>query len=189
MSFDADFDDIFKSLGTFSNKSMKKIQEEIKAILKEVNDGRLKGTWKTKEIYEPGMKGWIFMGSFGSDDALEPLDPLKPQKRRPIPERPFELQKNSPEETREPLTDIFEEEKATKIYLELPGEEKEDIQLKAKEDSIEVKAKNFYKKVNLPNSNVSTGKMTTDYKNGVLTITLPKKLPLRREDKEKQKTV
>ena len=85
--------------------------------------------------------------------------------------------------------DVFEEEKATKIYLELPGEEREDIQLKAKEGSIEVKAKNFYKKIDLPDNNVSTEKITNDYRNGVLTITLPKKIPLRREDTARQKTV
>jgi len=189
MSFDDNFDEIFENLGMFNIKSMKKIQEEIDAMLKEVNSGKLKGTWKTKEIDEPGMKGWIFMGSFGSNEALEPLDPLKPQRRRPIPERPFELPKNKPEETREPLTDVFEEEKATKLYLELPGEEKDDIQLKVKENSLEVRAKNFYKKIDISNNNFSTEKMTSDYKNGVLTITLPKKIPLRKEDSQKQKTI
>ena len=97
--FDANFDEIFENFGLFNGKSMKKIQEEIEAMLKEVDSGELKGTWKTKEINEPGMKGWIFMGSFGSDDALEPLDPLKPQKRRPIPERPFELSARARERT------------------------------------------------------------------------------------------
>ena len=189
MSFDKDFDEIFENFGMFNSKSMKKIQEEIDAVLKEVNSGKLQGTWKIKEINEPEMKGWIFMGSFGSDAALEPLDPLKPRRRRPTPENPFELPKNILEEPREPLTDVFEEEKATKIYVELPGEEKEDIQLKAKEDSIEVKAKNFYKKIDLANNNMSTEKMTTNYKNGVLTIMLPKKIPLRKEDTEKQKMV
>lgn len=143
MSFDENFDEIFENFGIFNNKSRKKIQEEIDAIFKEVNIGKLKGEWKTKEINEPGIKGWILMGRLGSDEALEPLDPLRPQKRRPMPERPFEIPKNTPEETREPLTDVFEDKKATKIYLELPGEEKEDIQLKVKEDSIEVKAEEF----------------------------------------------
>jgi len=189
MSFDENFDEIFQNLGVFNKESMKKIQEEINSIIKEVNSGRLKGTWKTKEINQPGMKGWIFMGTFGSDKVLEPIDPLRPQKRRPTPERPFELRNSTPEETREPLTDVFEEENTTKIYLELPGEEKEDIQLKAKKDGIEVKTKNFYKKINLLNNNVSTEKMTTKYKNGVLTITLPKKIPLRKQDTEKQKMV
>jgi HSP20 family molecular chaperone IbpA len=189
MLFDENFDEIFQNLGIFNKESVKKIQEEINSIIEEVNSGKLKGTWKTKEINQPGMKGWIFMGTFGPDRVLEPIDPLRPQKRRPTPERSFELRKNTPEEPREPLTDVFEEEKTTKIYLELPGEEKEDIQLKAKEDGIEVKAKNFYKKIDLLNNNVSKGKMTTEYKNGVLTITLPKNMPLRKQDTEKQKMV
>jgi HSP20 family molecular chaperone IbpA len=189
MSFDENFDEIFERFSIFDNEFRKKMKQEVDAIIKEINSGKLKGTWESKEINEPGMKGWIFTGSLGSDEALEPLDPLKPQRRRPMPEGPFELPKNTSEEKREPLTDVFEEEKVTKIYLELPGEEKKNIQLKVNQNDLEVKAKNFYKKVNLPNNGVSTEKITTDYKNGVLVITLPRKIPLRKEDAEKQKMI
>lgn len=189
MSFGEDFDDIFENLGIFNEKSMKKIQDEINAILKEVKNGKLGGKWETKEIAEPGLKGWIFMGRFGSDDALEPIDPLKPRPRRPMPEKPFEIPKTANEEIREPLTDVFEEKNAMKVYVELPGEEKEAIQLKVNDDIIEVKAKNFFKKIHLPNNNVSTEKMTREYKNGVLMVTLPKKISLRKEDIEKQRMV
>jgi HSP20 family molecular chaperone IbpA len=189
MSFDDDFDDFFESLGLFNGKSSKKIQEEIDAILKEINSDKLEGTWETRNIDEPGMKGWVLMGRFRSDEELEPLNPLRPQKRRPMPEKPFETSRSTPEEASEPLMDIFEEEKATKIYLELPGEEKENIQLMTKDGIIEVKTKNFYKKIDLRNNNFSTEKMTTDYKNGVLIITLPKRTLLRKEDTEKQEMV
>jgi HSP20 family molecular chaperone IbpA len=189
MSFGENFDEFFENFGMLNDKSRKKIQEEIDAIFKKLKSGKLKGKWETKEINQPGVKGWIFMGSFGSDEALEPLDPLRPQRRRPMPERPFEIPKATSEETREPLTDVLEEETVTKIYVELPGEEKEDIQLKINEGSIEVKAKNFSKKIDLPNDNVSTEKITQEYKNGVLTITLPKKIPLRKEDAKKQKMI
>ena len=188
MSFGENFDEIFGNFA-FNSKFRKKIQEEIDTIFKEVKSGKLKGTWETKEINEPGMKGWIFMGSFGSDEALEPLDPLRPQRRRPMPERPFEVPKTALEEMREPLADVFEEENAIDVYVELPGEEKKDIKLKVKEDSVEVKAKSFYKKIDLPNNNVAAERMTSEYKNGVLRITLPKKASLRKEDAEKQKMV
>ncbi len=189
MSFNEDFDEIFKKINALEKESSKKIQEEIATILRKINGGNIEGTWKTEEINEPGMKGWISWGSFRSHKALEPIDPLKPQKRRPLPEEPFEIPEGASEEKRRPLTDVFEEEKATKVYVELPGEEKEDIQLKVKEGSIEVKAKNFHEKIHLPNNNVSTEEMTTDYKNGLLTITLPKRIPLRKEDTKKQKAV
>lgn len=187
MPFEDDFDDDFEYFGVFNGKLMRKLQEEIGAIFKEVKSGKLEGTWETTEINEPGVKGWISKGRFGSDRASEPLDPVRPQRRRPRPERPFGLPKTASNEMREPLTDVFEEEKAITIYVELPGEEMEDIQLKVMENSLEIRARNFHKDIELPSESVAAEKMASEYKNGVLKITLPKKTPLRNEDARKQK--
>jgi HSP20 family molecular chaperone IbpA len=189
LSFENDFNDDFEEFGLFNDKFMKKLREEIDAIFNEVKSGKLRGTWETKEINEPGVKGWISMGRYRSDHAFEPIDPPKPQRRRPMPETPFELPKNASKEMREPLTDIFEEGNAITIYVELPGEEKEDIQVKAGESSVGIKARNFCKKIALPNGNVAAERMTSEYKNGVLRITLPKKMLLRDEDVKKLKEV
>jgi len=90
---------------------------------------------------------------------------------------------------REPLTDIFDENDVIKIYMELPGEEKEDIQLNFKEGYTEIKARSFYKKVKLPNADVDLGKVTSEYKNGVLKVSVPKKTKLRSEDTAKERMV
>jgi HSP20 family protein len=189
LSFDSDFDEIFGDFDFFNTKFMKRFQSQMDEIFKEIKNGKLDGTWETRQIKEPSVNGFIIMGRFSSDQAQEPFEPLKPLRRRPMPENPFELPKNAPRETREPLTDIFEEENATKIYVELPGEEKEDIHLKVTEDSIEVKAKNFHRIIDLPNRHIAKETVTSKHKNGVLEITIPKKMGLRKKDAEKERMV
>lgn len=175
MSFYEDFRETLKDLESYHSRLMKMLELEIDEILKMANSGELKGTWETREINEPGAKGFIIRGRFGTDKAFEPLEPLKPSKRRPLPENPFELPKKALNETREPLTDVFEEEKAIKIYVELPGEEEDDIKLDAKEGNVEIKARSFYKMIKLPNKPIDAKAVSSEYKNGVLKVTIPKK--------------
>jgi HSP20 family molecular chaperone IbpA len=189
LTFDSDFDEIFGDFDIFSNRFMKRFQGEIDEIFKEIKNGKIKGTFETREINEPGVKGYIIQGRFGLDHTSEPLEPLKPSRRRPLPEKPFELPEGALKKMREPLTDIFEEENATKIYVELPGEEKEDIVLKVTEDSVEVKAKSFCKMIKLPNRHIAKETVSSKYKNGMLEITIPKKTELRKKDAEEEKAV
>ncbi|MEM4704546.1 MAG: Hsp20/alpha crystallin family protein, partial [Candidatus Bathyarchaeia archaeon] len=97
-----------------------------------------------------------------------------PLKRPPMLAKTAAAQKKAVKEMREPLTDIFEENNAFKVYIELPGEEKEDITFTIKGGTLEVKAKNFYKTIKLPSDHINAEKSTSQYKNGVLTITIPK---------------
>lgn len=189
MTFDNDFEEIFGNFDFFSNRFMKRFQSEIDEIFREIKNGKLKGTFETREINEPGAKGYIIQGHFGLDQTSEPLEPLKPSRRRPLPEKPFELPEAALKEMREPLTDIFEEDNATKIYVELPGEEEEDIHLKVTEDSVEVKARNFYKTIELPTRHIAKETVSSKYKNGVLEITIPNNTKLRKKDAEKERIV
>ena len=136
-----DFDEIFRDFGEI----MKRIRgfEEIE---KELKSGKLKGGWDVKRIDEPNVKGYVIQGRFGPDQPLEPFDPFKPNnpfERRPMPQRSFRPSEIASTETREPLTDVFEEDKTVKIYVELPGEEKADIQLNVIKGKVEIKTKNF----------------------------------------------
>ncbi len=189
MSFYDDFDEMFDHIESLDSKTVKRLQKEIDEIFENIKNGRIKGNLEKREINEQGTKGYIIRGYFESDDVLQPLEPLKPSKRRPLPERPIDLQQDPWPETLEPLADVFEEEDSTKVYVELLGEEKEDIHLNFREDSIEIRARNFYKIVDLQNADVNKSTAKTEYKNGVLVITIPKKLKLRREDAEKQRKV
>lgn len=190
MSFDDDFDDVFEDFDIF--KLMRKSQHELDKILERIKSGEIKGTWEIRQIDEPGMKGYAIRGHFGTEEPLqplEPIEPLKPSKRRHMLEKPFEVPKAALKEMREPLVDIFEEDKAVKVYVELPGVEKEDIKLNFGEGCVEVKAKNFYKTIDLPKVHFAMDGVSTEYKNGVLEITLPETRQLRREDAKNLKVV
>jgi len=189
LSFNDDFGDVFEDLDVFNDKFMKRFQRELSEVLKQIKAGKIKGTFEAKEIKEPGVRGYVILGRFGTDEALEPIEPLKPWRRPPLPERPFEVPETAFKETREPLTDIFEEDNALKIYVELPGEKKDDITLKATEDNVEIKAKNFYKMLKLPKKQTATEAVSSEYKNGVLKITIPKKAELREKDAKKARSV
>jgi HSP20 family molecular chaperone IbpA len=91
-----------------------------------------------------------------------------------LPEEPFELSKEAFRETSEPLTDIFEEENAVKIYVELPGEEEENIHLRTTQEGVEVKGENFYKMLRLRGRNLDKQMISSKYRNGVLEITIPR---------------
>jgi HSP20 family molecular chaperone IbpA len=189
LPLDKDFDEFLGISDFFDSRFLRRLQLQLDEMVEEVRSGKIKGTWEIKQLNEPGMKGYYIQGRFGTDESLEPLEPLKPIRRRPLPENPFEIPKSSEEETREPLTDVFEEDDATKIYVELPGEEEDNIHLNVNEDSVEIKAENFYKIVRLPKRRIEAENISSEYKNGVLKITLPKKKELRWKDKGKTKMV
>jgi HSP20 family protein len=188
LSFDDDFDEIFGDFDIFK-KFVKKSQGEFDEILKKIRSGAMKGIWEIKEINEPGVKGYAIQGRFGADETADPFEPLKPLKRRPLPENPFEVPKTALKEMREPLVDVFEESNAIKIYAELPGEEKDDIKVNIAGDKIEIKAENFYKIANLPSTHLAIESMSSEYKNGVLEITIPKRKALREKDARKTKMI
>jgi HSP20 family protein len=94
----------------------------------------------------------------------------------------FGNMKNTPkgptvEEEREPITDVFDEKNEIKIYMEMPGVNKEDIKLDLKEDLLDVSAKNskrkYHKELLLP-SKVKSETLIWDYKNGILEIKIGK---------------
>jgi len=184
-------DEFFGDFDAFSSNFVKRIQRMMSEFDKATKNGDLKGKWEIKQIDRPGVKGYSIQGHFGSDQPLEPLDPfspfepLDPMRRRPAPRRPFEVPESALKETREPLTDIFEDEKAMKIYVEVPGEEKDDIQLNVTAGKIEVKAKNFYKMIDLPTSSIEMEKASSKHKNGVLEVTIPKKEKALKKDTRK----
>jgi HSP20 family protein len=79
---------------------------------------------------------------------------------------------------REPLIDLIEEKDVIKVVAEVPGVEKEDIDLKAAENSLTIsvdgKARSYYKEIELP-STVDPDSVKASYRNGVLEVTLTKR--------------
>jgi HSP20 family protein len=81
-------------------------------------------------------------------------------------------------DAREPMVDIVERDKDIIVIAELPGVNKEDIDLEATADSLEIRVetpqKKYYKKVQLPAAVIED---STDaaYNNGVLEVKLKRK--------------
>ena len=81
-------------------------------------------------------------------------------------------------EVREPLVDVLDEGERLLVIAELPGVAAKDIQVKIKEDILELTAeredRKYSKEVLLPSS-VDASTMEQSYKNGILEIKLVKK--------------
>ena len=81
-------------------------------------------------------------------------------------------------EQREPLVDVLDEEEEVIVVAELPGVEKEDINLHASEDeliiSVDTPQRKYHKELPLPEE-VDPKPVRASYKNGVLEVRLKKK--------------
>ena len=193
MSYDDDFRDLFDDFDIFG--LIKKSQNDMEKLLKKIERGEVKGNWEIRQIDEPNVKGYAIRGSFSTEgplqplQPLEPIEPLRPSKRKHLPAIPFAANREALKEMRDPLVDIFDEKNQLRVYVELPGVEKEDIKLKFTGDHVEVKARNFYKEISLPNRKLLTNETSTEYKNGVLEIVIPKEKRLRSEDSKNLRAI
>ncbi len=120
------------------------------------------------------VKGWEgpivygFSVSTGPDGepVFQEFGNVKPGTRGPVLK----------EET-EPLTDVIDCKDSIKVYAELPGVEKENIDIRVDEASLTISAekqrRRYYKALTLP-SRVKPDSAKASYKNGVLEICLEK---------------
>ena len=87
------------------------------------------------------------------------------------------------EGAREPLTDIIEEKERIRVIVELPGVERDDIQLHVEDDLLDISVdredRKFSKQLELP-SPVDPDSTSATYKNGVLEVVLKKVAPKKR---------
>jgi HSP20 family protein len=78
---------------------------------------------------------------------------------------------------REPLTDVIEDKNGISITAELPGVEKEDVELDLQGSEIVIKVdtegRKYHKKVELPD-NIDPESISATYKNGVLEVCIKK---------------
>ncbi len=80
-------------------------------------------------------------------------------------------------EEREPLVDVVSTNGEIRVVAELPGVEKSDIKLHGTEDtltiSVDAEQYKYYKEIQLP-TKVRVRQASSQYKNGVLEVILPK---------------
>lgn len=83
-------------------------------------------------------------------------------------------------EERKPLVDVIETDNEVQVIAEMPGVNKEDIELNADERSLEIKAegenRKYYETVELP-AEVVPDSAKARYNNGVLEVVLRKRTP------------
>jgi len=80
-------------------------------------------------------------------------------------------------EEREPITDVFDEKKEIRVYVEMPGVSESDIKIDLKGDILDISAgsgdRKYHKEVLLP-SKVKAETLNFSYKNGILEIKIKK---------------
>lgn len=116
--------------------------------------------------YGPFVYGFSYTAEPGKEPVFQEFGNIRPSSRG-----------IEPSQGREPLVDVMSEKDKFKIFVELPGVEKEKVKLDVAEDSVEIKTddeKKFYKMISL-DSTVDPDSAKASYKNGILTLELDKK--------------
>ncbi len=89
-------------------------------------------------------------------------------------------------EEREPLTDLIEGEEEVSVTVEIPGVEKEDIDLEVMENSLEITVdtpqRKYHKLLELP-CEVKPKTTKATYKNGILDVEIKRKEKKKKEKK------
>jgi HSP20 family protein len=161
-----DIEDAFKEMEELMTKqfeNLSKIAPEDLAREKTLPDGTQVKSWG------PFVYGYsVTMGPDGKPKVTE-FGNLAPETGAEQPQV---------EEKREPLADVIPADNEVRVIVELPGAEKKDIKLSGTDAkltiSVDTTEHKYYKEVELP-FKVDVKKATSNYKNGVLDITVPKK--------------
>jgi HSP20 family protein len=113
-----------------------------------------------------GVFGFSVKTASGGKSVVESFGNIKKTTKGPIIE-----------EEREPITDVFDEKDEIKIYAEMPGVDKKNIQIDLKEDILDISVKSGprkYRKELLLPVKANFENITWDYKNGMLEIKIKK---------------
>ena len=162
----------FDEMDSYFKKIIERMFREIAEFDEAAKSGKMQDGWSFRPIEGPGVKGYVAQRQFRF--GTEPVES----------QSPLRVPKEGLDDVREPLVDVFEDKDAVKLYVELPGVEKDDIQLNVSGGHAEIKAKNFYKQIALPTRDIESEKTSANYKNGVLQVTIPKKTRLVSEEKK-----
>ncbi|MEM4481590.1 MAG: archaeal heat shock protein Hsp20 [Desulfurococcaceae archaeon] len=151
-----------------------RIMEDMERLLKEFG---MRFSWETtpekmKELEKYGIKPYVygFSITIGPDGKpiIREFGNVKRVRGKP-----------SVVEEREPLVDVFESEEGMTVVAEIPGVDKDKIDVKVSEDgkTLIISASNekrkYYKEVDLP-AKADPSSAVATYKNGVLEVKLKK---------------
>ena len=161
---DWNIEDIFNNL----DGEFQKMRKQMDSLMREALDGNNLGSDNNNPFVfgfsvKTGPDGFPIFEDFGNTR-------MKPYGKKG--------EKPTVDTSREPLTDINETDDQIAITVELPGVNKEDIDINVMEDKVEVNVKTesrkYFKSIDLT-SMVETESSKATYKNGILDLVLTKK--------------
>lgn len=158
------FDDFFSNLG---DEDFERIFEEARRMMEET----LRGGNLFKN-FEPGKK---FVHGFNITRGPDGKPRVQEFGNRSVKSKDGGSKIS---EEREPLTDIIEGDDDVAVTVELPGVEKDDIDLDVAGDSLEIKVdtpnRKYHKRIDLP-CDVEPKTTKATYKNGILDVAIKRK--------------
>jgi HSP20 family protein len=142
-------------------------------VPEDLAQGHKRPDGSVKKEYGPFVYGYsVKIGPDGRPVVRE-FGNMKPTIPGGEDKKPLSLQ-----EAREPLVDVIQEPEQVKVIAELPGVEKEDIQLFATEKTLTLDVTNpehrYHKELELP-FEVDEDLVTSTYRNGVLETVMKRK--------------
>ncbi|MDP6049313.1 MAG: Hsp20/alpha crystallin family protein [Candidatus Bathyarchaeota archaeon] len=147
----------FKPLGGFKGINQR-FRDQEKGFQSETPQGK----WRVERINRPGVRGFIFRGMITQPELLkDPEDIIASPRPKP----------GSP---RRPHFDIYAEKGHLRLYVELPGVDKDAINLEVVDGMLRLHAGDFEAEIELNRWIIDPDKMNTEYNNGVLEVTIPK---------------
>jgi HSP20 family protein len=152
--FNASFEDMIRRLEQSMPEEMRNYMTE-----EQTPEGKIRR-------YGPFVYGFSYSAEPGKDPQFQEFGNVRPTPRgmQPAPEG------------REPLVDVMDEGDKYRIFVELPGVEKENLKLDVADNSVQVRTadeKKFYKMIELEQA-INSDTAKASYKNGVLTIDIDK---------------
>ncbi len=143
------------------DEEMEEMPEEYKGLVTEERTPE-----GVSRRYGPFVYGFSCTAEPGKEPVFQEFGNIKPSYRG-----------IEPSGGREPLVDVMDEQDKYRIFVELPGVEKEKVKLDVAEKSVQIRTedeKKFHKRIELE-SPVDADSTKASYKNGVLTVELMKK--------------
>jgi HSP20 family protein len=167
------FPDLERMIGEMEKEMANFFKEMEDEIPEDMAQERVLPDGSVKKEYGPFVYGYsVKIGPDGKPVVRE-FGNMKPELSSEEGKKPLSLQ-----ETREPLVDIIDEGDQFKVITELPGVEKEDIQLFISDRVLTINVTNperkYYKELEFP-SEVEDTTASSTYKNGVLEAVVKKR--------------
>jgi HSP20 family molecular chaperone IbpA len=176
--FDDEFDDLwnegfFKKFFNEQRRVHRELLQQIKRLQGAVKSGKLKGKTEFSPIEKPGVRGFVFRGTFGTPETSEEEGLPGTTDESIENKESFVLPEDPDADEREPVVETFLDGKDFVALVELPGAEDQEIRIETGDTWVRVGAINFKTtEINVP-SNADKSKIVKKYRNGVLEIRMP----------------